>query len=315
MWTPPVLAPKAVLERSTRMSSQTQENASPEPLPFNLYPEHRPARARVLDNRRLTAPDADEIRHITLLIEGLNYRYREGQCLGLLIPGVDERGHSSKLRLFSIASSRMGDDGRGETLSICVKRARFIDPATGLERSNPTSSYVCDLQPGDHVALTGPLGKSFLLPQDPASNLILAATGTGIAPFRAFLRHIYHERRDWTGQIRLFYGVKSAAACAYREELDAFAQNPNFQVHYAFSREMMDPEGHRIYVHHRMQEQIDELWRLLDLPSTYLYICGLKGMEERIDQVLERRAHQDHVSWRAFHRVLIESGRLLTETY
>lgn len=37
------------------------------------------------------------------------------------------------MRLYSIASTRYGDDGDGRTVSLCVRRAAVIDPATGKE--------------------------------------------------------------------------------------------------------------------------------------------------------------------------------------
>lgn len=37
------------------------------------------------------------------------------------------------MRLYSIASTRYGDDGDGRTVSLCVRRATVTDPATGKE--------------------------------------------------------------------------------------------------------------------------------------------------------------------------------------
>src|SRR5262249_9368769 len=155
-------------------------------------------------------------------LDGLDYRYLEGQSLGVLTPGLDERGRAIKLRLYSIASTHMGDNGRGKTASLCVKRVVYDDPDTGEEHRGVASNYLCDLTPGDPVSITGPSGKHLLLPGDPASNLILVATGTGIAPFRAFLRRIFLERPDWTGAVYLVFGVRTQAECLYRDELESF---------------------------------------------------------------------------------------------
>ncbi len=43
------------------------------------------------------------------------------------------------------------------------------------------------LKPGADVKITGPVGKEMLLPNDPDANVIMLATGTGIAPMRAYL--------------------------------------------------------------------------------------------------------------------------------
>lgn len=38
-----------------------------------------------------------------------------------------------QVRLYSIASTRYGDDGDGRTVSLCVRRATVLDPETGKE--------------------------------------------------------------------------------------------------------------------------------------------------------------------------------------
>jgi ferredoxin--NADP+ reductase len=285
-------------------------------IPLNRYRVSAPGVARVVSNERLTTPGHDDVRHIVLDLGGLNFDYLEGQSLGVMAPGVDGRGRAHKLRLYSIASTRRGDDGQGRTASLCVKRVVYEDAATKVPRRGVASNYLCDLEPGETVAVTGPVGKTFLLPEDPASNLILVATGTGIAPFRGFLRRNYVERPEWSMPVvNLFFGTRTAAECLYRNELEAFMDYPGFHFTTAFSREQTAPDGGRMYVQHRMREQIDALWDLLQRGDTYLYICGLKGMEAGIDAVLRAHAESEGVPWGPFRTALEQSGRIRIETY
>ncbi|WP_169977285.1 ferredoxin reductase domain-containing protein [Tautonia rosea] len=285
-------------------------------IPAPRYQTDDPGVARVVSNERLTPNGSAEIRHLVLDCSGLDYQYREGQSVGIIIPGVEDRGHASTVRFYSIASGRGGEAGQKGLVAICVKRVMVADPITGALRGSPSSEFLCDAKPGDDIAVTGPYGKSFVLPDDPRSNLILAATGTGVSPFRGFLQHLFTERDDWQGQVRLFEGARSVGECLYRTEFAAYQEDhPNFRVHYALSREEHASGGARMYVHHRMEEQIEEVWALLDREETYLYICGIKGMEGHIERVLERRADRDGISWSDFRRVLQDSGRLLIETY
>jgi len=288
-------------------------NREREDIPLNLYRVKSPGIAQVVANERLTPPGYDDVRHIVLDLSGLDYRFLEGQSLGVLAPGV-ENGHAPRLRLYSIASPRRGDDGRGNTASLCVKRVIYNEPDTGLEHRGIASNYLCDRKPGDEVAITGPSGKLFLLPDDPSAHLILVATGTGIAPFRAFLHRIYHEHPGWTGSIMLFFGVRTAAECLYRDEIDSFLSRPNFQRTYAFSREQTTADGRRLYVQHRMAERLDELRALLGRENSYLYICGLRGMEDGIESVLCEPSSDAGAGCLSFE-ALKQGGRLFIETY
>lgn len=44
--------------------------------------------------------------------------YREGQSIGVIPDGIDKNGKPHKLRLYSIASSALGDFGNSKTVSV-----------------------------------------------------------------------------------------------------------------------------------------------------------------------------------------------------
>ena len=125
--------------------------------------------------------------------------YREGQSIGYSQPGEDATGKPHSFRLYSIASSSAGDDGQGSTVSLCVKRVISVLPETNEPFRGVCSNFLCDLTAGDTARLTGPVGKAFLMPESPDANLIMVATGKGIAPFRAFLRRRYQDTKPQAG--------------------------------------------------------------------------------------------------------------------
>ena len=55
----------------------------------------------------------------------------------------------------------------------------------------------------------------FKMPQDKRANLLMIGTGTGVAPFRAFIQSIYRRAPDWQGQVRLFYGARTGMDLFY----------------------------------------------------------------------------------------------------
>jgi NAD(P)H-flavin reductase len=74
------------------------------------------------------------------------------------------------------------------------------------------------LRPGDPVEISGPYGEFTL--RDPAKRIYFMATGTGIAPARAFARS--HANLKMT----IFHGVRDAEDLFYRDELSAFDHHP-----------------------------------------------------------------------------------------
>merc|ERR1740123_1959003 len=68
---------------------------------------------------------------------------------------------------------------------------------------------------GDDVLITGPTGAEMLLPEDPNANIIMLATGTGIAPMRSYMRFLFNDKvaeaadgtRKFKGLAWLFMGV------------------------------------------------------------------------------------------------------------
>jgi ferredoxin--NADP+ reductase len=77
---------------------------------------------------------------------------------------------------------------QGTTTTLCVRRAVYWCPELKAEdpaKKGVCSNYLCDSKPGDEITLTGPAGKVMLMPEDkPDTDLIMVATGTGIAPYR-----------------------------------------------------------------------------------------------------------------------------------
>ena len=60
--------------------------------------------------------------------------------------------------------------------------------------------------------MTGPSGKVMLMPEEnPDTDLIMVATGTGIAPYRSFIRRLFAEKTPaaeaYKGEAWLFLGA------------------------------------------------------------------------------------------------------------
>ncbi len=255
----------------------------------NTYKKANVLKAKVLENRILYREnDENDVRHIVLDAREMNYL--DGQSVGVLAPGLNEKGNPHAVRLYSIASLASRVPG-SENLSLCVKRSWGKDEATGQIYRGVASNYLCDLKVGDEVNLTGPAGRKFALPvpEEIHRPYVFIATGTGIAPFRGFLERLFKHTPNFSAPVYLLFGVKTKAELLYHEEFIQYTQ-PNFLYLKALSREMKNSTGGRYYVGDLIHDHGPKLWPVLSDEKTIIFMCGLKGMEDGVSKAVNALA-------------------------
>merc|ERR1711924_175874 len=192
------------------------------------------------------------------------------------------------------------------TTTLCVRRATYWCPelkADDPAKKGVCSNFLCDTKPGDEVKLTGPSGKVMLIPEkDPNADLIMVATGTGIAPYRSFIRRLFVEKtpygKDYKGLAWLFLGVANSDALLYDDEWQEVLKNypDNFRLDYALSREQTNVDGGKMYIQDKVKEYADEVFDRMD-KGAHMYFCGLKGMMPGITEMLEGVCAKKGLVW------------------
>jgi len=293
-------------------------------VPLNTYKAKEPFVGKVNSVKRIVGPKANgEICHVNIEHQGM-MPFWEGQSVGVIPPGVDAKGKPNKNRLYSIASSRYGDALNGKSVSLCVRRATFWDEAMGAEdpaKKGVCSNYLCDATPGTDVKMTGPSGKVMLLPEaTPEADIIMVATGTGVAPFRAFWKRLFVEKtpaaENFKGLAWLFLGVANTEALLYDDELQTIAQaHPaHFKLDYALSREQTNAQGGKMYIQDKVEEYADDIFERLD-QGAHMYFCGLKGMMPGVLAMLEAVCAKKGLDFKDFIKGLKERGQWHVEVY
>jgi benzoyl-CoA 2,3-dioxygenase component A len=268
----------------------------------NLFNRGRPARATVRGSYRLTDEAAgSDVRHIILDFGDTVFPVLEGQSIGIVPPGVDAAGKPHLMRLYSIASPRHGERPNTNNLALTVKRA-----PGGL-----CSTYLCDLKKGDTVEVAGPFGGTFLMPNDPAANLIMICTGTGAAPFRGFTEWRRRTMPDAAGRMMLFFGARRPEELPYFGPLKKVPDSL-LAKHFAYSRV---PGAPKTYVQDVMRPEAAALAALLPSTATHIFICGLKGMEQGVDAALDDICRGAGLRWADIRKTMRETGRYHVETY
>jgi len=231
--------------------------------------------ATVLQSVRLTPPDTEEVRELLLEVERPGFEFQVDQSFGVLVDAPGDFGNRYHHRLYSVADLPVKANGK-QQLTMLVKRCSYVDEFSGEMHKGIASNYLCDRKPGDHISITGPHRLPFIVPEDKTANLILIGMGTGIAPFRAFIKNIYKNVGDWQGKVRLFYGARSGLELLYLNDKDGDLTNyydeTTFKAFHALS-----PRPHwsdPIALDTAIEERAAEIIEMLSQANTYIYVAG-----------------------------------------
>lgn len=210
--------------------------------------------ARFTGSQELT-PD---VRHFSFEVpETESFPFTPGQWVSL----SREINGKKITRAYSIASTPAGN-----RFDLCLNRVQ-----DGL-----FSPFLFDLTEGSAVDLKGPYG-TFVI-RHPDRDMVMVATGTGIAPFRSMVEH--HLASGGAAKVTLVFGVRYPENILYRADFERWqARHPNFTFLPTLSRAPEDWTGRRGHVQHHLDDA------LASRTDVDVYICGLKAM---VDDVRER---------------------------
>ena len=273
------------------------------------YNTEKRYQAAVKNTVRLTPEDTEEIREIKLEVNNPEFECQVDQSFGVLVDTDGEFGSSQHLRLYSVADLPAKKNGKSH-ITFLVKRCTYVDEFNGELYQGIGSNYLCDRKKGDVITITGPFDLPFTIPEDKTSNIILIGMGTGIAPFRAFVKHIYENVRDWKGKIRLFYGARSGLELLYLNDKDGDLTNyydeGTFKAFRALSKrpEWKDP----IELDASISENAEEILDIMAYSNTYIYVAGYKKINENLDRAFSLILGSKE-KWKSRKAELIAGGK------
>ena len=181
-------------------------------------------------------------------------------------------------RLYSISSSPVEV---GEEVHLTVGVVRFEHE--GRVRSGAASSFLADRVVEDGaVRVFVEHNDNFRLPNDTAKPIIMVGSGTGVAPFRAFMQQRVAD--EASGKNWLIFGNPHFASdFLYQTEWQQFAKEGFLHKYdFAWSRD----QEKKIYVQDKIRENSTALWQWLQ-EGAYFYICGdASKMAKDVEQAL-----------------------------
>ncbi|WP_424405937.1 assimilatory sulfite reductase (NADPH) flavoprotein subunit [Pasteurella sp. PK-2025] len=181
-------------------------------------------------------------------------------------------------RLYSISSSA-AEVGEEVHLSVGVVRYEH----QGKVRSGGASSYLADrVEEDGKVRVFVEHNDNFRLPQDPSKPIIMIGSGTGVAPFRAFVQQRAADQAE--GKNWLIFGNQHFALdFLYQTEWQQFAKDGFLHKYsFAWSRD----QAEKIYVQDKIRENAAEIWQWIQ-EGAHLYVCGdASRMAKDVDKAL-----------------------------
>lgn len=188
------------------------------------------------------------------------------------------------VRLYSIASSL---EANPEEVHLTVGAVRY--DAHGRSRKGVCSVQCAERSSiGDHLSVFVQPNKSFKLPEDHTTPIIMIGAGTGIAPYRSFLEE--REEAEAEGKSWLFFGDQHFMTdFLYQTELQRWRTDGVLtKMNVAFSRDTAE----KIYVQHRLLEEAKEIYSWIESGAN-IYVCGdkqymAKDVHEALLTIIEK---------------------------
>lgn len=279
------------------------------------YPTEPRFTATVLSTEEITEEGSEaEVRELVLEVDKAKFDFEIGQSIGVLVEGVSDFGGSVHHRLYTVAD--IPEPSGNPKITIAVRRCNYVDDYSGEQYIGVNSNYLCDRKRGDKITITGPFGMPFSVPSDKSANLLLIGLGTGIAPFRALVKHIYRDVGDWTGKVRLLYGAHSGLELLYmnnkRDDFTNYYDESTFEAFKALSPRpnWADP----IAWDFAIEDRADEIWKMLSNEHTFVYIAGQKKIRDALDELFSEMCESKTV-WAKQKAKLMEEGRWVELVY
>ena len=169
---------------------------------------------------------------------------------------------------------------RAYSLSSCALDRGFYEVT--IKRDGKMGTRLVDwIKAGDRLVVFPPAGK-FLPVYEPDWHLVCVAGGSGVTPFRGFVREA--TRRQFGTRITILYSVRSSKDIIFEQEFrELEQQNPNFKFHVTCTR--LTPEDPWV----GRRGRIDVAWvkeQIGDVGKTTIYACGPNELVESAEHLV-----------------------------
>jgi NAD(P)H-flavin reductase/formate hydrogenlyase subunit 6/NADH:ubiquinone oxidoreductase subunit I len=182
--------------------------------PASPPPPPQPVAARTPEARQLYVPATITERHA-----------ETPDTVSLTLHGLDE-GHQG------------GTPGQFVMVNLpgfppaAISVSRYLPPdglVLTIRAAGPATTAITALPVGATVGIRGPVGSGWPTDVADGRDVVVITGGTGLAPLRPLLDHL-RANRERFGDVRLYYGARTAGDMLFADELSAWARDGRLEV-------------------------------------------------------------------------------------
>ena len=102
------------------------------------------------------------------------------------------------------------------------------------QKMGSVTTALHELKPGDSLGMRGPLGNGFPLEDWKGKDLVIIGGGCAFSTLYALTKHLHHpsNRGDY-GKMTVIYGTRTSGLCMYKQDIAAWHQRDDMEVHQA----------------------------------------------------------------------------------
>lgn len=198
------------------------------------------------------------------------FAFKPGQFYSIIIPGAGPGGRDLR-RAYSIASSP-----ENPIMELCIK----------VVEGGPGTTYLNNLKIGDTIKGMAPYG-DFVFKTPVEKDMILVATGTGIAPYRAMLlSKVFAENKPRS--TKLLFGARDPSDLFYIDEMKGLLDD-----HFVVALSRCEDENFECHKG-RVTDWLRGNSATIDWHHTEFYLCGNGAMIDEVKAILTGHGVEKH---------------------
>ncbi len=221
-------------------------------------------------------------------------QFSAGQYTLLGLYGSEERSPNSTPETDPVEPDKLVQ--RPYSIASATGKLQQFEFYISQVKSGQLTPRLFNLNPGDRLFISNRIVGVFKLADTPKNqDIVMIATGTGMAPYLSFLRSYLTDRPE--SKMAIIQGAAKQWDLGYYSEL-TFLENsfPNFTYLPTLTEADQTWSGYQLWIEKMLENDIleDQAGIKIDPTKTHFFLCGNPKMVENVSGWLAKKGYTKH---------------------